>query len=350
MADLPSNSSSTAALAGPTEPRRAGSGRFTTTLAVLGLAAGAYALLRLDGARDRLDEVRETVTRLEADRNVLRNELANLATREERSRLELQSRLDTLNALPRQMQELDTVVQELRGRAAGPERAWSRAEARFLLELAQHRLTLEHDVGTAIAALEAADLRLSALRDASLAGVRRQIAHDLQLLRAVRMPDIAGITTRLHSAEQQAELIAVKGIVAFRPNEPAPESLPQGMFARAWAVSRNALRGLVTVRRVDDASGTVVTAQEEALRRQHLQLLLFAARTAAVRHDQDSYRASLAAARRALEETFDLNDPRVTALRTEVQLLESIDVDPELPDISASLQQLQRALPASGPG
>src|SRR3712207_7298207 len=54
---------------------------------------------------------------------------------------------------PRQLQELASSVEELRGRAEGPERAWSRAEALFLVELAQRRLTLDRDVETAIVAL-----------------------------------------------------------------------------------------------------------------------------------------------------------------------------------------------------
>jgi uroporphyrin-3 C-methyltransferase len=220
----------------------------------------------------------------------------------------------------------------------------------FLVELAQRRLVLERDVETAIVALESADARLAALRDSAFAPARQQIARDLQALRAVRRPDIAGILVRLGSAEERATHAPVKGIVALERSPSRNASLPEGTFARAWAIAGNTLRNLITVRAVDNQAATVVTLEEQVLRRQHLQLLLFAARTAAVRHDNETYRGALASARRWLGEFFDLGDPGAAALLAEIQALEPIDVDPQLPDISASLRLLQRLMPArNGP-
>ena len=62
-------------------------------------------------------------------------------------------------------------------------------------------------------------------------------------------------------------------------------TLPEGFLARAWAVARNAIAGLITVRKIDSRGGNIVTLEEQALRRQHLQLLLYSARAAVVRHD-----------------------------------------------------------------
>lgn len=332
-------------------PRRAHTySRFTTAIAVLALATAVYALLRLDSTRDRLDTLKDTVRTVEADRALLREELKSLGSRERQARRDLDRRLDLLTDAPQRLQELTTSVEELRGRAAGPERAWSRAEAMFLLELAQRRLALERDVETATVALEAADARLAALRDPSFVLVRQQIARDLQALRAVRQPDIAGILARLTAAEDQAMRAAVKGIAATERTAFDRTALPDGAFARAWAVMSGTLAGLISVRKVDDLAGRIVTAEEALLRRQHLQLLLFAARMAATRHDNESYRNSLASARRWLAEFFDLNDAAAQALLKEVQALEPIDVDPPLPEISDATRALRRLSPdARGP-
>lgn len=331
--------------AAPATSRRAHShSRLTTAIAVLGLATAGYTLWRLDATRDRLELAHQQITQLESDRSVLRTELQALSDREIQARQELAQRLNALNDTPRQLQEFSTALEELRGRAEGPERAWSRAEATFLMELAQQRLTLDRDVDTAVAALEAADLRLASLRDPGVATVRQEITRELQALRAVRKPDITGILARLTNAEEQAALAPVLGIVAVERESPA-NVLPQGFLARAWAVARNTLAGLISVRKVDDRGSTAITLEEQALRRQHLQLQLYSARAAVVRHDAASYRSAMAGARQWLTEYFDLHDAGAAALLKEIQTLEPIDIDPVLPDISASARALQRLMP-----
>jgi uroporphyrin-3 C-methyltransferase len=315
--------------------------RLTTALAVLALATAAYALWRLDATRDRLEQVNQQLAQLDSNRQVLQSELKSLGEREALARRELAQQLDALRDAPKQLQEVGLALEELRGRAEGPERAWSRAEAAFLLELAQRRLTLDRDVETAIVALEAADSRLASLRDPSVGAVRQQLAKEIQALRGVSRPDIAGILARLTAAEEQAATAPVRGIVALE-RDTRPEDLPHGFFSRAWAIARNAIAGLIIVRKVDAHDSTVVTLEEQALRRQHLQLLLHSARAAVARHDATAYRNSLASARRWLGEFFDLDDSAAAALAHEISVLEPIDIDPALPDVSGSLRALQR--------
>lgn len=330
----------------PVVPRRAHTySRLTTAIAVLALAIGAYALWRLDSTRDRVDQLNQQLIQAGTQRDVLQSEIRALAEREQAARRALEQRLDALNDAPKQLQEFAAALQELQGRAEGPERAWSRAEAAFLMELAQQRLALDRDVDTAIAALEAADSRLASLRDPSTAAVRQQLAREIQALRAVVQPDLAGVMARLTNAEEQAASAAVLGIVAVERTTPLTR-LPEGFLARAWAVARNAIAGLVSVRKIDSRGGNIVTLEEQALRRQHLQLLLYSARAAVVRHDSTAYRSALAGARQWLGEFFDLTDPQAAALAREVQALEPVNIDPPLPDVTKSSQALQRLMPA----
>lgn len=327
-------------------PRPHTYGRLTTAIAVLALATAGYALVRLDATRDKLEAMNVAVQAASAERDLMRAEAKSSASRERQGRRDLGRRLDELNDAPKQLQELASSVEELRGRAEGPERAWSRAEALFLLELAQRRLTLDRDVETAIVALESADVRLAWLRDPAFASVRRELAKELQALRAVRQPDTTGILARLSSAEERAAVAPVKGIVATEREAFDRSTLPDGMFARAGAIVGQTLSNLIVVRKVDNLAGSVITAEEALLRRQHLQLLLFAARTAVARHDEEAYRTALAGARRSLGDFFDLSAPATQALLTEVQALEPIDVDPTLPAISGSANALRRMMPA----
>ena len=245
----------------------------------------------------------------DAERAQLRADLKSQTNRQRSSARELDRRVDVLEDVPKQVEELMLSLEQLRGRAEGPERAWSRAEAMFLLELAQRRLALDRDVKTAVVALEAADARLAALRDQAVAPVRQQIARELQALRSVQQPDTIGVLARLASAEEQAARLPIKGILATERRTTDRSTLPEGMLARAWAMARNTLANLIVVRKVDDRAGSIVTAEEAQVRRQHLQLLLFAARAALERHDVTAYRTALAGARRWLGDYFELSSP-----------------------------------------
>ena len=211
MADtLPDNAS--AGLPAAPERRRTHSfSRFTTAVAVLAFAIAGYSLWLLDDTRDRLNELNRQIGELTTGRAALQSEVRALAEREQLARRSLEERLAALNDTPKQLQEFGIALEELRGRAEGPERAWSRAEAYFLMEYAQRRLALDRDVDTAIIALEAADSLLASLRDPSVGGVRQQLARELQALRTVRRPDIAGILARLTDAEERAASAPVLG-------------------------------------------------------------------------------------------------------------------------------------------
>lgn len=329
----------------PTQKRVHSYSRLTTAIAVLALATATYALWRLDATRDRLDDVNDLARSLAADRNALQGELRSLAQREDQSERDLRGRVDALNPLPKQVQDLGTAVEDLRGRTQGPQRAWSRAEALFLMEIAHRSLVLDRDVATAIAALESADSRLAAAGDAALTSVRQQIARDLQALRAVRVPDRTGVLTRLTAAEAEAARLPIEGILEVEHARETTEALPDGFFARASAIIGRAFASLVRVRDVDERGGAVVTMDQQLVRRQHLQLLLFTARTAVARHDQAAYRSALAAARQWLGEYFDVSTPSAQAVLREIQLLEAVEIEPKLPDVSKSAEALQRLMP-----
>jgi uroporphyrin-3 C-methyltransferase len=330
----------------PSRARRAHTySRLTTAMAALALATSIYALLRIDSTRDRLDRTNDVARVAVAERAQLRADLKSLGNRQRAAARELDRRVDALEDVPKQVEELVLSVEQLRGRAEGPERAWSRAEAMFLLELGQRRLALDRDVATAIVALESADARLAALRDQSVAPVRQQIARELTALRAVHQPDTVGVLSRLASAEEEVAHLPIKGVLATERRMTDRSALPAGMFARAWAMTRNAFSDLIVVRTVDDRAGSIVTVEEAQVRRQHLQLLLFAARTAVARHDATAYREALAGARQWLGEYFELSSPGAQALLAQIQQLEPIDIDPQLPDISGSARALQRQLP-----
>ena len=96
------------------------------------------------------------------------------------------------------------------------------------------------------------------------------------------------------------------------------------------------------MRRVDPATARLVTAEEEALRRQHLEVLLFAARIAVMQQDELGYVDALRSAETWLVEFFDAGEPDVAAALVEIDELVAIDIDPPHPEIGEAAIMLER--------
>jgi uroporphyrin-3 C-methyltransferase len=291
--------------------------------------------------RRGIDEVRAAQEKLAESSARLSTQLDELAIRARTD----SGRIDELGGLSQRVTELSNTLEEMRARTEKGERAWVIAESRYLLEIANRRLALERDDQSALAALLAADARLQTLRDPALNGARRALAQEIQSLRAVPHPDIDGIVARLASGEELATRLPVLGAIAehYRPDEPTYGATPG--FARAWQVVKSSFVGMVSIRRIGEDAVELVSLEEQGLRRHHLQLLLYGARMAALRRDSADYRANVSAARRWLEEMFDIREPSVLSLRNDLLMLEQLEIAPTLPDISRSLKLLDRVAP-----
>jgi uroporphyrin-III C-methyltransferase len=334
--------------------RRTGSGvsPMWFAFAVLALVLALYAHWRFGQFDERIDRIRGHIGDLRASQERLGADLGALAAKLDESNERLRTEVRHLREVPAQVGELGQTVAELRARTEAPQRAWVRAEALYLLELAARRLRLEHDVPTAIAAMESADARLATVTDPAVGEVRAQLARELAALRAVDVPNVPALVTRLRMLESHASTFRVRGVAMSNLRREGTElrsADDEGAVARALARLRAATRDLLSYQRVDPAASRLVTQEEEYLRRQHLELLLFSARIAAMQQDGHAYVESLRSADEWLERHFDGSDPSVRTARAEIELLADIDVDPATPEVGAAAVLLQRVIGAGRP-
>jgi len=323
--------------------RRSGPGvsPMLVALVVLGLLLAVYAHWRFGQFDKRIDRVRGQVAELRAVNDQLSTRLQTLAADLESSRSTWRTELRGLREVPGQLDALSRGVEELRARTEAPQRAWVRAEALYLMELAERRLRLERDVGTAIVAMESADARLATLDDPAVREVRGKLALELAALRAVTVPDIADVLMRIGRLEDSVPGLPVIGMPASQARRDQPEVEAQGTLERAWRRIRAALRDLVSLRRIEPATARLITQEEESLRRQHLELLLFGARVAAMQPDGTAYAQSLRAADVWLRQYFDTSKPPVEAASRELAALELVIIEPPLPSVGEAGRLLQ---------
>ena len=334
--------------------RRTGSGTSPMLIAVgsLALLLAAYAHWRFGQFDERIDRVRGQVVELREAQARLAAQIAAVDTQLQQSNEQVRTQIRSLGEIPAQLGEIGQNVAELRARTDAPQRTWVRAEALYLLELGARRLRLEHDVPTAIAALESADARLATVSDPAVAEVRTQLARELATLRAVNVPDIAAVLSRLAAVESAIPGFRVLGVpvATARRLEPAPAAAdPEGAFERAGRRLKQAWDDLFSYRRVDPSRSRLVTREEESLRRQQFELQLFAARIAAMQQDRGAYTQALRSALDLLDKSFDTRDEAVLTARAELEQLAAIDVDPAVPEVGTAAQLLQRVIRASSP-
>jgi uroporphyrin-3 C-methyltransferase len=329
--------------------RRQGQGvsPMLVALAVLGLLLAVYAHWRFGQFDERIDRLRQQATELRAVNDQLETRLQTLAADLEASRSTWRSEVRGLREVPGQLDALSRSLEELRARTEAPQRAWVRAEALYLMELAERRLRLERDVETAIVALESADARLATLNDPAVREVRAKLALELTALRAVPVPDIADVLMRIGRLEDEVPTLPVIGMPASQARRDRPEAQAPGVFERAWRRVRQAMRDLVSLRRIEPATARLVTQEEESLRRQHLELLLFGARVAAMQPDGAAYAQSLGAADAWLQQYFDISKPEVEAAAKELAALELTIIEPPLPAVGEAGRLLQGVIRGS---
>jgi uroporphyrin-III C-methyltransferase len=334
--------------------RRAGGGVSPMLFAVGGLALllAAYAHWRFGQFDEKIGRLRGQIVELRATQDRLASQIGLLSTQLQQSNDQVRAQIRSLREVPTQVGELGQNVAELRARTDAPQRTWVRAEALYLLELGARRLQLEHDVPTAIAALESADARLATVPDPAVAEVRAQLARELAALRAVDVPDVSAVLAQLAAIEAGASDFRVLGVpvaLARGVDDATAADRAEGPFERATRRLRESWRDLFSYRRVDPARSRLVTREEEALRRQQFELQLFAARISAMQQDRASYAQSMQAAIALLDGSFDSRDEAVLDARRQLQELAAVDVDPAVPEVGSAAQLLRKVIRGAPP-
>jgi uroporphyrin-3 C-methyltransferase len=308
-----------------------------------------YAHWRFGQYAERIDRLRANNAELRSNLGRLEGQITSLLSRVDASSNALRNELRPLTGLPGQVNELGKGLDELRARTEAPQRAWVRSEALYLLELAERRLALEQDVATAVVAMESADARLAAMRDPGVAQVRATLKDELTALRAVAPVDLQSISARISALEDEATTLPVLGTPIARSHPVERQQAPGGPLERATQRIGQATRDLFSLRRVDPGTARLVTQEEESLRRQHLELLLLAARVAAMQRDAAAFRGSLQTAESWLDQFFDTSQPAVAEVRAEIVDLSGSTINPLLPTVGAAAEQLRRIMRGAAP-
>ncbi|MCB1802595.1 MAG: uroporphyrinogen-III C-methyltransferase [Gammaproteobacteria bacterium] len=240
--------------------------------------------------------------------------------------------------------ELRAAVADVHRRVGRSGTQWIIAEAEYLLRVANHRLILARDTGTAREALELADQRLRDTQDPGWAGVREQIARDIARLGDFEPPDSAGLSARLGALVEQIPQLKIAR-ATIGPERTLPERVAREPGERSWDTLLDDLwsgfKDSVRIRQRDEPVQAMLAPENQFFLYENLKLHLEAARLGVARNDNALYRENLTTAADWLGRYFETDDGKAGKLREAIDELLKVDLKPELPDISQSLRALQ---------
>jgi len=216
------------------------------------------------------------------------------------------------------------------------------------LRLAQQQSQLTLSAEPLLAAMRAADQRLSRAAEPRLVRVRTAIGRDVERIRAAAVADVPGVLLRLDEVARQVDDLTVANAVgpaaplAARRAE-APPARPQPWWRQWLTTVADEARSLVRVSRIEQPEAVLLAPDQAFFLRENLKLRLMNARLALLARQTDAARADLATAAAALGRYFDPASRRTQAAVTALQQMQAQLRSVDLPRIDETIAALGTA-------
>ncbi|REC93640.1 uroporphyrinogen-III C-methyltransferase [Kushneria indalinina] len=305
-------------------------------LLLLSLAAIGFGAWLFEQQRNDMAQLRQDVNQVQQS--------SSQSSREVSSALE--SRDQRISTLQSQLEEndqaLSRVMEELTRSQQTDERQWQNAEIEYLLRMANQRLQLERDISGAQSLLETADQRLQQIDNPAQLPVRRAIASELSRLESLPNVDQNGLFLTLSAMANQVEELPLSQESEALAAQQDDGSLFTGGWREQLSRMGTQLKDLVTVRRHDEPLEALITPAQEGYLRQNVRLLLEQAQLGVMRSNEEIYRESLERANTLITTYFRTEDSNVQRVRDQLEQLGQRNISPELPDISGSVEALNK--------
>lgn len=252
-----------------------------------------------------------------------------------------------LEALQAEQAALEARLADAAAPQSGAHSDYALAEIEYLLVLAGHKLALEQDVAGALAALTAADQRLTGLALPGVEQAQAGLRADMARLGALEQADLSGLGLYLSDLIQRVDALPLRASATFEPAAAPAGAAPEGargFFAAVW----RELKSLVIIRREDEAERPRLLPDQVYFLRANIKLELANARLAVFNRDTDNLQASLTQIQDWLGEHFDMDDSRAANFNDTLKRMQGLELALPALTIDSTLESV-RALAGPGP-
>lgn len=229
------------------------------------------------------------------------------------------------------------------------------------LRLAHQQAELTGSLAPLVAALQAADERISRVAQPRLNPVQRAIVRDLERIKLAPLDDVSAVVLRIDELSRQVDgwpLIHAQPFeVALVPAQPfslaSADQTFNWMNAMGqwwleqwwwlWGHASDEFRSLVRISRIDSPEAALLAPDQAFFLRENIKLRLLNARLALMARHGDVVRSDLQAVKNLLERYFRLDAPQVIqAIQELSRVLEQVN-DTEVPRADETLAALSKA-------
>ncbi|TXH69812.1 MAG: hypothetical protein E6Q83_08205 [Thiothrix sp.] len=248
---------------------------------------------------------------------------------------------ETVTAQVQQVTSLQARLQQ--NLAPKTDHDWQIEEVAFLLRLANQELHLTATKGAALAALKEADLVLGKLGSVTYLPVRQQLAKDIASLEGFAEPDLIDLSQRISALA--VGLSSQLALPSTDPNTGTKTTETSVQDHSIWQEYKqkalNTLSEAVVVHQIDQPLAKALDTESRQSLHQLMLLRLENLRLMALQRQDKSYHQQIALIRDTLEAYYPKE--QAMPLLESIQQLDQLNLQPELPDISTSLKQLEKA-------
>lgn len=253
---------------------------------------------------------------------------------------------DEIRALNAHIDSVSGSVAEISSRFGTAGRDLIIAETSYILKIANYRLLLDRDQGTALLALKLADSKLRAISDPAFVETRQVLAKEITALENMTLPDFTGMSIALNEmAEHIGPMLRKRPKLApvttenVEPAQADDTSVWQRAVDTIWA----ALKDLFVIRHHDANVMPLLSPEQGEYLSLNLQLKVDQARLALAQRNDALFHANLQQIQNWITRYFDTESVAVKSVLDKLTQWQSINIAPELPDISASLRSLEKS-------
>lgn len=261
------------------------------------------------------EELQQQITALEQQVTGLSKQVKEQANQQENTRSLVQQSLASVNRSQLQ---------------------WGLNETLYILHLASHRLLIERDISGTIAALGIASTRLHELNDSRLLPVRESISRQIQKLKTIPDPDWVGISLQLNNLLDRIRRDSVNAKPTpnqrSEPRQPDPQESEPNLWQKLTGQVRDVIDDSITITRKASPSNLPTKHRGGTQTHEFLQTRLLSAKYALASRNSQGYHHELESALTWLETSAPLKN--ISGLADELGNLNSVNLEPELPDIS----------------
>jgi uroporphyrin-3 C-methyltransferase len=249
-------------------------------------------------------------------------------------------------------ERLTQSIQQVMSRQQSSRKDWLLAEVEYLLRLANQRVLMEQTADGALKLLKSADLILKETDDVSIYEVRKALAADIAALESVPRLDTEGAFLQLGALNTQVDRLSLVPVTNKRElpalleqitPDSVSESWTQGLKS-SWDSAMNKFEQLIVIQHRDEAVEPLLSPEQHFFLQQNLHLMLEQAQLALLQRKQNAYDSALGKAENWIDTYFDPQDATTNALLRGIAELKLLQVSPEVPDISGSLNTLKAYL------